>query len=678
MSLLQGTNFQKANDLLYSHFGADKLWRTKEDVMELLSLFVGYLRPSKLNQDEAYNISELLECLTTNETVRLELIECIKTVFLNKKCDKIITEAGILQDSDFIYEIRKRIVAKFLPEQPDKNTLQYALNQVFYDKNDGEWLRKIPIDQLKQLFQLLEFKPLYASLKEHSLFSELLNSLYLIAQRMSGRAMESEIMRMVPEYENRESPFAALEDELQAIMESIKRNPHRALPEQTDLGYKQFWILHNHCEAFVDKAFQNSQKYGITLKVNQNLLRIKQQLERLKLLVPLLLANNDREKQEKTIELGLVLIDFNCKKNNVRKLINESTTLISYEITQHTAKTGEKYISSSRKEYFKMLYTAFGGGFIVGIMCIVKVLFSKYEVSDFGHAVLYSINYALGFVLIYLMGFTLATKQPAMTAAALVKALEKGQSKDGVDELKYLDFALLFARVFRTQFIAFVGNVVMAFPVALLGIYFIDHYYEYNIAATKWKTLVVDLSPVHSMAIFHSAIAGVFLFMSGIIAGYVANRDKHFQIPKRIAEHPKLKRWFGKKFTFKLSLIYEKKWPGISSNVWFGVFMGSIVSVGIFLGLNLDIRHITFASGNLALAAYGSGFNLTFSMVFWGVLGIGIIGFVNFIVSFMLSLGLAFRSRNIPFKELVLVSLSIWEHFKYAYYSFFFPPKEDK
>jgi site-specific recombinase len=231
----------------------------------------------------------------------------------------------------------------------------------------------------------------------------------------------------------------------------------------------------------------------------------------------------------------------------------------------------------------------------------------------------------------------------------------------------------LFARVFRSQFIAFVGNVVVAFPVALLGIWLIDITFDYNLAITKWYHLIVDLSPIHSPAILHAAIAGVFLFLSGIIAGAVANRDKYEHIYYRIQEHPVLKLSIGRVRTEKLAKLYEKKWAGIISNFWFGVFMGTTASIGIFLGLDIDIRHITFASGNLALGLYGANWEVSDELLFWGIFGIGIIGLVNFLVSFGLSMGLAFRSRNIPFSEMRLVTASIWRHFKKKPGSFFFP-----
>ena len=323
-----------------------------------------------------------------------------------------------------------------------------------------------------------------------------------------------------------------------------------------------------------------------------------------------------------------------------------------------------------------MFWTALGGGVIVGIFCIFKVFLSKMDTSIFGHAFLYSLNYALGFIAIYVMGFTLATKQPAMTASALISALETDRkNRDLPDNEKHKAFAKFFARVFRSQFIAFVGNVITAFSVPLLGIWLIDIIFDYNLALTKWYHLIRDLSPIHSMAVLHAAIAGVFLFLSGIIAGAVANRDKYQHIYYRIQEHPLLKMSIGRTRTKKLATLYEKKWAGIISNFWFGVFMGTTASIGIFLGLNLDVRHITFSSGNLALGLYGANWNVATDAIVWGIVGIVIIGMVNFLVSFGLSMGLAFRSRNIPLSEIRIVAASIWRHFKKEPLSFFFPTK---
>lgn len=103
--------------------------------------------------------------------------------------------------------------------------------------------------------------------------------------------------------------------------------------------------------------------------------------------------------------------------------------------------------------------------------------------------------------------------------------------------------------------------------------------------------------------------------------------------------------------------------------------MGTTASVGAFLGLNLDIRHITFSVGNFALSLYGSHFSLSQSQVIWAIIGIVLIGFVNFIVSFGFSLALAFKSRNIPIQELKLINKAVWRYFRKKPMRFFFPIK---
>ena len=674
-AFFKGTPKPTIAGLLTEFFGEAQSWRETNDTLEPLVELIRLVRPLKIKNVQRVDLEEIITFLKENFSCRKQFSIYLKDILKDRKFNKILADAAILQDVDFIFEVQKRIFARFLPYQPQKDTLEYVLNQVFYLANDGIWINKIPLSQLEELYDLLKFKSIYDSTEPTSVLSELLTAMHLLTQRISGRAMETDVIKMVPEFDDLESPFSAFEKELFLIEERI-RSSDRHYIVSDDLSYAQLLVLHKQCEGFVEKAFHNSSKYGISLRVNQNLLKIRQQLERLKFLISLLIVDKEKDKKNNGIILALRLIKFNCYKNNVRKFVSESTQLISYEITQHTAKTGEHYITDSRGEYFKMFRTALGGGFIVGILCIIKVLLSKADTSFFGHAFLYSMNYAIGFIAIYLLGFTLATKQPAMTASALIKALEEGVLKKGKDAEKYKAFAILFARVFRSQFIAFVGNVIMAFPVSLLGIWLIDYFLHYNIAATKWESLLIDLSPIHSLAIFHAAIAGVFLFLSGIISGSVANRDKHNQVYFRITEHPFLKRNFGKTRTVKLAKLYEKRWAGIISNFWFGIFMGSTASVGLFLGLNLDIRHITFGSGNLALALYGANYEVSDSMLFWGIFGIGIIGLVNFMVSFSLSLGLAFRSRAISLFELRFVTVSIWNHFKSRPISFFFPTEK--
>lgn len=648
---------------------------TQKTDVEFLVKIVNVFRPNDINVIYTIDLAPLLSLLEENNEYKKFFSTYLNDLLKKKEFDQIISDAAIIKDTDFLYEIRKRFSEKILPYQPSKNSLQFILNQVFYRSTDPQWIDRIPEEQIDVLLQKLDLKSIYTEGTKNFELLELLYGIEVLIQRISGRAMESDVNKMVPEFQNFDSPFITIQREFAELNDKLIRS-HKKFISSDDLSYKQVMILHKQCQAYINTAFANSHRYGISLKVNQSLLRIRQQLDRINELLPYLVVNTDDDKLKKTRDLSLTLIRYNCNKNNIRQLVNESTQLLSYEVTQHTARTGEHYITNSRKEYFKMFRTACGGGLIVAFLCVFKILLSKIETSDLGYAFLYSMNYALGFIVIYLLGFTLATKQPAMTASALISALEQGtKTKSASVSSKYKSFAVFFARVFRSQFIAFVGNVIMVFPAALLLIWLIDVSFNYNIAHEKWPALLTDLSPIHSPAVFHSAIAGFFLFISGIIAGSIANRDKHNSVYYRIQEHPLLKKTLGKERTNKIAKIYEKKWAGTISNFWFGVFMGTTASIGLFIGLNLDIRHITFAGGNLALGLYGGDFDIPTSMIVWGIFGIGVIGLINFLVSFSLSLSLAFRSRNIPLLELRLVVISIWNFFKERPSAFFFPPK---
>lgn len=652
--------------------------RAQDSPIEGLDFLIDLVNIYRKQKNSAIvDISELNRLLETNESFKKLMISKIESLALEtKEFDHIISDVGIINYSDFLYEVRRRLIAKLIPHQAPPESLEFIFDQIFYARTDGEWISRIPDEQLIHLYYLLEGKSIYDEDTHPHVRSELLYGLEVLTQRVSGRAMETDVSKMTPEYRNFDNPFIGLLQEMSAIIQYMHTEKHSYLVS-SDINYKQLTILLSQCEKYIDDAFANSHKLGISMKVNQSLLRLRQQLVRIRRILPFILLDEPEKKVEQTVAFIKTLILINTNKTNVRKLINESTQSIAYEITQHTAQTGEHYITSSRREYINMFWSACGGGCIVAVLCIIKILLAKVDTSIFGHAMLYSLNYALGFTAIYLLGCTLATKQPAMTASALVSALEKkADSKEEVN-YKYWTFANFFARVFRSQFIAFVGNVFLAFPIALLLIYGIDSLLHYNIASSKWRTLMHELDPIDSPAIAHAAIAGVFLFLSGIIAGSVANRDKHNSLYYRIEQHPILKKIFGKPRTKRIAEWYKKKWAGVISNVWFGVFMGMTGSIGIFLGLNMDIRHITFASGNLALGIYGSDWRAPTDMIIWGIVGIGVIGFVNFIVSFTLSLTLAFRARKMKLFELILVGKAIWALFLLRPLQFFLPPKKE-
>ena len=616
------------------------------------------------------NFEVFLAYLKNNEEIKNNFRDYLFILFSNKSFAKALTDANILSENAFFPELKKRISYKFLPPVEDENTISYIISKVLFNpKSDSNYIKNINPEDGSEFFKLMEIEKISTLPKVKK---ELLISANILALRSVGNALEAGIAKMVPEYNNFDNPFVALQSELDSLIGRFKKDKNLQINSK-DVDYKQIKIYLQQCLDFVDKAFKNASKFGISSKINQSLLKIRQQLRRIQDIIPILVVDNEEDVLTNSKNLVSNTLKYNSHRNNVRELIDDSTRLISHHNTSHTAETGTHYIATSSKEYLKMFWKASGGGIIVGFLCIFKMMMSYSHGSEFSHAVLYSLNYAFGFIIIYLLGFTLATKQPAMTAATMAKVL----SDESSSEKNYKEFANLVAKLSRTQFIAFVGNVLWSFPVALAIIYGMDWFLEKNFAVAKADKLLKDLNPIESKAILHACIAGFFLFISGIISGNISNSSIFNQVPERISQSPFLNQVIGAKNSKKLSDFYTKHWAGIISNFWFGIFLGVIAPLGVFLGLDLDIRHITFSAGNFALALYGKGFDIdTYTFVI-SLVTIFLIGAFNFIVSFGLSMLLAFRSRKVNFGELTIIYKSILKYFIKNPLRFFIPLKSE-
>lgn len=157
-----------------------------------------------------------------------------------------------------------------------------------------------------------------------------------------------------------------------------------------------------------------------------------------------------------------------------------------------------------------MYKSAAGAGVIIATMATLKILSARLVMAPLMQAFIFSMNYSLGFMLIHVLHFTVATKQPAMTAAALAATV---QQRKGSKTAQIAELAALIINIIRTQFIAILGNISIAIPVAaiitLLWQYGMDEPLLNHIKATQ---TLHALNPFTSLAIPHAAIAGVCLF----------------------------------------------------------------------------------------------------------------------------------------------------------------------
>ena len=166
--------------------------------------------------------------------------------------------------------------------------------------------------------------------------------------------------------------------------------------------------------------------------------------------------------------------------------------------------------------------------------------------------------------------------------------------------------------------------------------------------------------------------------LSGIIAGYTENLSVYYKIPERIERQPLLRRNFTKEKLQKMSQFFRVHAGPISGNISLGFFLGSTFIIGKFLGLNIDIRHITFSAGTFGVALAGLDNILSLADWIFTFIGIFLIGGFNFLISFVMSLFVALRSRSISITKLPEVISAVGKIWHKNKRQFFVPVKEDK
>ncbi len=71
---------------------------------------------------------------------------------------------------------------------------------------------------------------------------------------------------------------------------------------------------------------------------------------------------------------------------------------VAYQIAEHKGSKGSHYITSTKKEYRKMMWSAMKGGGITAFIALFKNLMTEVELPIFWHGFAYSTNYSIGFL----------------------------------------------------------------------------------------------------------------------------------------------------------------------------------------------------------------------------------------------------------------------------------------
>jgi site-specific recombinase len=414
---------------------------------------------------------------------------------------------------------------------------------------------------------------------------------------------------------------------------------------------------------------RNLEQFGVSVDVVYRLEVMTKSMARLELLLDQLIPKGAVERAAGATRLLSRLLEDRLRDRSTLDLARTNLHLLARKIIERAGHTGEHYITATRGEYVKMLASAAGGGVMTAGTTTLKFLIAWGQFAPAVEGMFAATNYALSFLLMQAFGFTLATKQPSMTAAALAATLRETTGAAQLDEL-----VTVIARITRSQLAAAIGNVGLVIPavialdrlhVARLGRSFLDR--------DKAAYVLQSLDPLTTGTVFYAALTGVLLWSSSIAAGWLENWAVYRRLPEAIAQH-RIGRFVGRGVTKWWSGVFARNVSGFGGNVALGVLLAMIPVVGKFFGAPLDVRHITLSTGALAFAVCALGGEALELGLPQAVVGIAVIGLLNFGVSFLLALGVALRAREVNRSDSLRLLRAVLGRFASRPSEFVLPP----
>nr|WP_315397999.1 site-specific recombinase [uncultured Duganella sp.] len=656
------------------------------DIGLLVELF-DTLRPKRAGDGAraTANVRTLAQLLRGNPAHALALRGYACSLLSSRRHSSLYTEIGVLSNDGFFTELKRRIAYRILPPALGNDYLSEALDQVIYKRTDRLWIGAVPAADWLALIDVVCNPPDRRKLTRRDastrcapnlMLPGLLEAIRTLSYRICAIGLEPKLTNFHTEMETYASPFMGQNFEVNAYLD----NYHRKLADDDVVleDARHLLVLLDQCEVVVAKIRKKALHQGTSIALTYLLVALTQSIARLRKLLflvdvsgeltpgapaPVVMAATTlaiappaepaeqgppSPRRGAAVDLALELVTAHSNKYAVTDLLRDNVDLLARNVTENASHTGEHYVADHRKELAGMFVSSAGAGVVIGFMALFKILMSYLRAAPLVETFLFSMNYSLGFMFIHLLHFTVATKQPAMTASRIAAGLH---SKDGRN-IDLESMAELCNKVFRTQNMAVLGNLATAIPtawlIAMAWPYMTGHHL---VSQGKAMHLLADIDPFHGPALVYAAIAGVCLFVAGLISGYYDNKALYTRWAQRITQLRGLRWLLGAERLRRFGVYMENNLGGLMGNFFFGILLGVMPLLGFLSGMPLDIRHVTFSSANFATAMVGLDYNVSWQLVATSVAGFVLIGTVNLLVSFGLALWVALRSRQVRFKH---------------------------
>jgi site-specific recombinase len=604
-----------------------------------------------------------------------------RAVFSRLDATGLLADFGFAPRHGFLSELGERLRLGWLPSTPQTDDLGALFPQLFSGADDAEWITAIDDSTLGRLIALV-IPPEAVTPGREPWRAAMVESIQLLASQMRAAGLSGSMRQRMDAARLADRPFHQV---VQAA-ESLRGGHLDGDDAATRLQQAAYLrAVLEACRGAAASVRGHLDEHGISVDLVFQIEQLRERGERIEALLACLISDlapgtgtdaPTAAGPAAGAELRTLIVDLvrcTARRRSLSGLFRRHYGLLARKVTERSAEAGEHYITRTRAEYRTMLAQAAGGGAVIGVTTLLKFALGALALSAFWAGFAAGLNYALSFVLIYLLHWTVATKQPAMTAPAMAAKLEGVSASDEAVE----SFVDEVAHLLRSQVAGIVGNLALVVPVVL---------------AVQGLAWWIDDAPVvgehaaqHVLETLHllgptplfAAFTGVLLFAASLIAGWVENWFVFHRLDSAIAWNPRIRARLGPQRAQRWAHWWRQHISGLAANVSLGLMLGVVPVVGAFFGIGLEVRHVTLSMGQLAAAFGALGPALLHEPVFWWCLAsVPVVGLLNLGVSFTLAFRVALASRGLRVRDRGRLYAALRSRIRRAPGSFFVPPAD--
>ncbi len=576
----------------------------------------------------------------------------------------LLADFGFAPRTAFVSELAARLRRKLLPGTPETVDAAELFLLVAPTRFDALWMNLVSASQVDQLVQLLSQDPDQDAWKWQQ---DVMDALTYCTAQIQATGLAPELRLRMDRISADARAFHALPsavDELGRVFFAASRNE-----DQLQSVVSEFRTRLEACRQAIGSVYTHLDQNGISVgmvfllrQLRERIVRVRELLDALVSPTPALAAVKLLARRVTTGQDG----------KSVSALIRVNSSLLSAKMAERSAESGEHYITRDKREYRDMLGKAMGGGAVTAFTTLLKFTVMGIGLSAFWGGFWASVAYAGSFVLIQLLHFTLATKQPAMTAPAMAAKLKDMDAPEAVNSVE--SFVDEVTHLVRSQMASVFGNVALVVPTVLL-VNVSSQLLRGQPMISQWEAVhVLKTLTLLGPTLLWAAFTGLILFTASLVAGWMENWFVLHRLDSAIAHNPRFTTALGAARAGRWAVFMRANISGFASNIALGFMLGLIPAFTGFFGLELEARHVTLSAGQLAAAGAALGLE-AFSMpaFWWCVAAIPLIGALNLGVSFYCAFRLALQAHNVSRLDRARIRAAIWSRCRRRPRSFFVP-----